>query len=126
MEWRAATTEIERNGTVAASAAGLKLSSLAASSPAGTADSQWEGPVADERSGADPSAAGALHQPLDSGAAAGFCDSHAHNGLAKTNIMHTANTLWHQTFISNKLPYLAADVKTASGITACLSPALHI
>ena len=67
-----------------------------------------------------------LQQPVDSGAATGFCDSHAHNGLAKTNIMHTANTLWHQTFTSFKLQYLAADVKTASGITAYLSPALHI
>ena len=126
LEWRVATTEIERNGTVATSAAGLKLSSLAASNPSCTADSQSQGLGAEEGFGADSSSAWALQQPVDSGAATGFCDSHAHNGLAKTNIMHTANTLWHQTFISNKLPYLAADVKVAPGITACLSPALHI
>jgi hypothetical protein len=104
----------------------LKLSSLAASNPSCTADSQSQGLGAEEGFGADSSSAWALQQPVDSGAATGFCDSHAHNGLAKTNIMHTANTLWHQTFISNRLPCLADDVKTASGITACLSPALRI
>ena len=126
MEWRAATTEIERNGTVAANTAGLKLSSLAASNPSCTADSQSQGLGAEEGFGADSSSAWVLQQPVDSDAATGFCDSHAHNGLAKTNIMHTANTLWQKTLISNKLPCLAADVKTASGITAYLSPALHI
>jgi hypothetical protein len=97
-----ATTEIESNGTVAANTAGLKLSSLAASNPSCTADSQSQGLGAEEGFGADSSSAWALQQPVDSGAATGFCDSHAHNGLAKTNIMHTANTLWHQTFISKK------------------------
>jgi len=126
LKWRAATTGVERNGTVAASAVGLKLSSLAASNPSCTADSQSQGLGAEEGFGADSLSDWALQQPVDSGAAAGFCDSHAHKGLAKTNIMHTANTLWHQTFIFYKLPCLSADVKVAPDKTTCLSPALHI